>query len=223
LSKLFCTSYGAVSRFATGGHPGAFLHATHTFTTGDTILTGGIKANYTYNPMVMGAIASLSVSADVIQFQPGGTAWYLVIEQNGKRYYSFPFGAFYNTAWAKVAAANLTAANFDTNSWAGNAGIPPDGNRPDFSLTAAPLRFGFMFGNNRPEIAVLFRNDTTGISYVDIRDTLTSALIKRISFGPTVAKSVTLLQDTDGNGVPELAVVMLNTATQASAMPCPVP
>ena len=47
-------STGNVVRVATGGNPGAYLQATQTFTTGDTIWTGGIKTDYTYVPSVDG-------------------------------------------------------------------------------------------------------------------------------------------------------------------------
>jgi hypothetical protein len=46
-----------------------------------------------------------------------------------------------------VTASNLTETSFDTNPWAGWSGVLPDGNHPDFGLTGAPIRFGFMFGN----------------------------------------------------------------------------
>jgi hypothetical protein len=70
-------------------------------------------------------------------------------------------------------------------------------------------------GNGKPEIAVLFRNETTGIGYVAIRDSSTAAIVKQISFGAVSAQSVTVLEDTDGNGTPEIAVALLVPATQA--------
>ncbi len=140
-------STGHVVRVATGGNPGAYLQATHTFTTGDTIWTGGIKTDIKYDPSVEGAIQGVSVIADLLHPLGGATAWQLVLEQSGQRYYSFPFGGFSQHSWSTVSALNLAATNFDTNPWAGNAGILPDGNAPDFGAAAAPLSFGFMFGN----------------------------------------------------------------------------
>jgi hypothetical protein len=77
----------------------------------------------------------------------GSSAWQLVIEQAGQRYYSFPFGVTYAGGWQGVSALNLTEASFDTNPWAGWSGVLPDGNHPDFGPSGAPIRFGFMFGN----------------------------------------------------------------------------
>lgn len=142
-------SHGSAVPVLAGGNPGAFLQTTHTFTSGDTIWTGGIKTDYVYEPAVTGPIAAVSISADAKMFGAGASAWQLVVEQAGKRYFSFPLRAF-SGDWTSVTASDLTAANFDTNPWAGNAGILPDGNRPDFGATAAPLRFGFLVGNRLP-------------------------------------------------------------------------
>jgi hypothetical protein len=143
------TSSGTVTRNTTGGNPGAYLATALTMTYGDTIWTGGIKTDFQYNPASSGAIGTVSVSADVTMFSAGATAWQLVIEQGGKRYYSFPLGAF-TGAWTTVTRVGLTAANFDTNPWAGNPGVLPDGVRPDFGPAALPIKFGFMVGNRLP-------------------------------------------------------------------------
>jgi hypothetical protein len=140
------TSSGSVSRSASGGHPGAWLAVTHSFTSGDTIWTGGVKSDLSHDPATGGAFATVSVTADVAMLSSGASAWQVVVDQGGRRYYSFPFGTFSGT-WATVSAACLTAADFDTNPWAGNAGVAPDGNRPDFSSAGAPLRFGILVGN----------------------------------------------------------------------------
>ena len=59
------------------------------------------------------------------------------------------------------------------------------------------------------EIAVMYRNGITGAVYAAVRDVLTGALIKKISFGVLLAQSVAAMEDTDGNGVPEIAVMSL--------------
>ena len=141
------TSAGTATRVAAGGNPGAFLNIVHTVKFGDTIWTGGIKSDYTYNPAVQGAISALSLGANVRMPGPGASAWEMVVQQGGQRYYSYPFGAFSGSSWSGVTASNLTAANFDTNPWAGNGGVSPDGRHPDFSSTGAPLQFGFLVGN----------------------------------------------------------------------------
>jgi hypothetical protein len=71
--------------------------------------------------------------------------------------------------------------------------------------------------SGKPEIAVLFRNGTTGVITVAIRDAWTGALIKQISFGSGLAQSVTALEDTNGNGAPELAVLLLVPNSTAGA------
>lgn len=77
----------------------------------------------------------------------GSSAWQLVVEQAGRRYFSFPFGVIVAGSWQSVTASNLTAVDFDTNPWAGWFGIAPDGNHPDFGPAAVPLQVGFLFGN----------------------------------------------------------------------------
>lgn len=142
------TSNGTTTRVSTGGNPGAYLQAVDTFTTGDTIWTGGIKNDYSYNPAVDGAIATLSVTADVRQItNNGSSAWQLVVEQSGQRYYSYPWAGFSGSTWLHVTASDLSATSFSTNPWSGYLGILPSANHPDFGTTGAPIQFGFMFGN----------------------------------------------------------------------------
>ncbi len=142
------TSNGSAARVSTGGNTGAYFQVVHTFTTGDTIWTGGIKNDYSYNPSVDGAIATLAVTSDVRQIaNDGSSAWQLVVEQAGQRYYSYPWDSFSGGSWLSVTASNLSATDFDTNPWVGYSGISPTGNNPDFGSTGAPIQFGFMFGN----------------------------------------------------------------------------
>lgn len=117
----------------------------------DTSWIGGIKTDSTYNPMTSGEILNLSVTANAKSLG-SSSAWQLVVEQAGQRYFSFPFGTISSGSgnWISVSIANLTANNFDTNPWAGNAMQSPDGNSPNFSAGAAPMQFGFMFGNRTP-------------------------------------------------------------------------
>ena len=139
-------STGNAYHVAVGGHPGAYLGTTHTIYYGDTIWTGAIKSTYTYDPVTMGEIKSLAVSMDMTMMSLGETAWQLVIEQGGIRYYSVPFGAF-SGSWSTGRSVDLTASKFDTNPWAGNAGILPDGNTPNLSRTGKSLKFGVVVGN----------------------------------------------------------------------------
>ena len=167
------SSNGNAVTVATGGNPGAFLQATHTMTYGDTIWTGGIKTDFSYNTAVDGAIDFLSVTADLLHPSAGATAWQLVIQQEGQRYYSFPFGAFsHNNSWLTATASNLVATDFDTNPWAGNGGIIADGNQPDFGSAAMPLQFGFMFGNGLTSYGTL--TNTLGLDNFSVSSTTSS-------------------------------------------------
>lgn len=141
-------SSGNTINVASGGNPGAFLQATHSITYGDRIWTGGIKTDFFYDPVIYGAIDSLAINADLLHSPGGSSAWQLVIEQGEHQYYSFPRGVFYqNNLWSAVTLSDLVATNFDTNPSAGYDGVLADGIHPDFSSTALPLQFGFMFGN----------------------------------------------------------------------------
>jgi uncharacterized protein (DUF736 family) len=140
-------SNGSTMRVATGGNSGAYLQATHTIVAGDSIFTGGIKTNYTYDPSTEGAINTISVTADVKMLPIGSSSWQLVVEQGGVRYFSFPWNSFSNDSWAYVSVSALKATNFDTNPLAGRSGVAPDGRYPEFGSSGEPLQFGFAFGN----------------------------------------------------------------------------
>jgi hypothetical protein len=141
------TSTASVTRVATGGNPAAYLQFFHTIVFGDILYSGGIQGTFVYDPRVAGSIEEISLTADLFHPDPGGTAWQLVVEQSGTRYFSFPLNIFSQDDWDAVELESLTAASFDTNPLAGFSGVAPDGIRPDFSGTAAPLTFGMAFGN----------------------------------------------------------------------------
>jgi hypothetical protein len=171
------TSTGTGQRSAAGGNSGAYLWFSHTFTSGDTSWIGAIKSDSSYDPAEYGGIANLAISADV-ESNNGSSAWQLVIEQAGQRYYSFPFGVTVAGSWQVVSASNLTASNFDTNPWAGWSGVAPNGNHPDFGPAAAPLRFGFMFGNKVSGGGVATLSNTFGLDNFSL--TITPSEVVRI-------------------------------------------
>ncbi len=144
-------STGRMERLAGGGSPGAHLRFTHTFTSGDTSWIGAMKEDYTYNPHEKGEIQSLSVNADVNFLNFGGISWQLVVEQDGKKYFTVPWEQA-GPGLQTVKLPNLTPKDFDTNPWAdySSSGVQRDGNQPDFSSNAAPMKFGFLFGNRVP-------------------------------------------------------------------------
>ncbi|MCK4951875.1 MAG: VPLPA-CTERM sorting domain-containing protein [Gammaproteobacteria bacterium] len=155
------TSSGNAVTVATGGNSGAFLEVTHEIVYGDTVWTGGIKTDASYDPSLEGAIDYLSFGADLISPDGNSTAWQLVVEQGGQQYFSFPLLGYSDTSWNDYGLLELTAANFDTNPWADRGGITPDGNQPDFGSTGSSLQFGFMFGNRLTGPGVL--SNTMGL------------------------------------------------------------
>jgi|GEM_PF-1358121 len=69
-------------------------------------------------------------------------------------------------------------------------------------------------GNGKPEIAVLYRKSASGVVYATLRDGGTGAAIKTLNFGVVLAQSITVMDDTNGNGQPEIAVMSMNPAAQ---------
>ena len=67
--------------------------------------------------------------------------------------------------------------------------------------------------NGKSEIAVMYRDDTTGEIKVAINDSWDGTALNTINFGLAQAKSVTVLKDSDGNGVPEIAVTALPSSS----------
>ncbi len=145
------TSTTTATRTATGGNPGAFLSTTITVRLGDGAFAGAVKSDFSYSPATSGALQSLAASVSLAMIDPGESAWQLVIEQSGRRYFSVPYGTFpANGTWNARSATGLTAAQFDTNPWVGQPGVASTGQRPDFSATGAPMRFGIAVGNTIP-------------------------------------------------------------------------
>jgi hypothetical protein len=85
----------------------------------------------------------------------------------------------------------------------------PQGKQAPLALAEMPD----LNANGTPEIAVLIKNND-GSLVVDIRDALTSTLIKQVNFNKisALAKSLAVLGDLNGNGVPELGV-LIHTST----------
>ncbi len=144
-------STGRVERLAGGGNPGAHLRFTHAFTSGDTSWIGAMKDDYSFDPREKSEVLSLTVNADVNFLNFGGVSWQLVVEQDGKKYFTVPWEQA-GSGLQTVKLRDLTPKDFDTNPWAdySSSGVQRDGNQPDFSSNAAPMKFGFMFGNHVP-------------------------------------------------------------------------
>jgi hypothetical protein len=190
------TSSGTATRVTSGGNPGAYYEANHTFTTGDGVVTGGIKTDFEYDPATQGPLKNLAVSASLLHTPKGSSAWQFVIEQDGRRYYSFPYAVFEaNAAWARVKKTNLNARNFDTNSLAGIGGVQPDGNSPNLTGSGGRIRFGFAFSNTV----------TNGV------DTLTNQLgldnfLVSTSLAPTASIAASVPSGSEGGEFPQFLI-----------------
>lgn len=144
-------STGRMERLTGGGNPGAHLKFSHAFTSGDTSWIGAMKDDCSFDPREKGEILNLSVNADVNFLMFGGISWQFVVEQGGKKYFTVPWEQA-GSGLQTVKLRDITPKDFDTNPWANysSSGVQRDGNQPDFSSNAAPMKFGFLFGNRVP-------------------------------------------------------------------------
>ncbi len=83
------------------------------------------------------------------------------------------------------------------------------GNYTPLGLTEVPD----LNSNGNLEIAILYRNDSTKENGYIMRDSWSSVLIKSFVVGIVQAKSITVLSDTDGNSLPEVAITSLVSST----------
>lgn len=69
-------------------------------------------------------------------------------------------------------------------------------------------------GNSSPEEATLIKDSTAGTTQVWIRDSKTKSLLKKLNYGVGYEPvSLTVLEDTNGNGSQEVAVTVKRNAT----------
>jgi len=133
-------------RSATGGLPGAFRRMVHTMTIGPSSLrVFNDKVSAVYDPRVLGAIRAIDYTEDCSRISATTNAIdvgsFAMFEQAGRRYVSFN-GRGCLSLWVNNFAQlpSLVASDFR------QAAGPACGSGeacPDFSATAAPLRFGF--------------------------------------------------------------------------------
>lgn len=133
-------------RVASGGNPGAFRRMSYQVPQG---ASGARAFNWSstalYSPALQGAIATIDYAEDSIASQSSAvnnTLSFLAIDQNGRRFITtFSHPPQLLTSWS--AAANrprLLATDFQLlDGPACSAGE----SCPDFSATAAPMRFGY--------------------------------------------------------------------------------
>lgn len=141
-------------QMATGGNPGSYWDVAITLnaTTPDlgTALVGVFSINSTavYDPSVSGAIASIDYSEDSILLSTlnasigGGQSAAPALLQNGILYtLTLSTGVFAtpDTTWTSHQLMGLTAADFFSGTL-----------NPDFSVTGAPIEFGFWRAISHP-------------------------------------------------------------------------
>jgi len=131
----------------TGGHPGAFRNMVHTLPPGPSSLQVMHTAQTkTYDPATQGAIYVIDYAEDCM-VPSNTTSTYLVdsrllVEQAGRRYTTSGFSYCTTNSWnALPPQSTLGVQDFVLlDGLACGAGE----SCPDFSASAAPLRFGFM-------------------------------------------------------------------------------
>lgn len=129
-----------------------YLEITKTIYPGDAIYAGAIKTSFSYDPSKSGKILSASLTAAVQQINlPGSSSISLVVEQNGQKYYNkiTNNSSFSNTGtWSTARLSKLMVSDFDLNPRYGIGASEATGERPDFSIFGAPMKFGVAVGNS---------------------------------------------------------------------------
>jgi hypothetical protein len=140
---------GSVSAFqvASGGNPGVFRRIENTLNS--AIGTGVSNTVYgfhrfaggTYDPTVGGPILSINYAEDSQRISGGVQACGLAVRQGGVIYFgpAFLTPTAFGT-WATTTQAALVASQFDA--------LAPGMQNPDFSVSGAPLEFGFFRANS---------------------------------------------------------------------------
>jgi hypothetical protein len=135
-----------VERSASGGNPDAFLKTSLTMPSGiGTVTVLYLSNSAVHDPAVDGAIRSIDYAEDCAALLRGTATAVevkLLIEQNGRRFVSPPPAvACVSSSWKPVGNRSaLRAADFTQLD---GPACPATATCPDFSATAAPLRFGF--------------------------------------------------------------------------------
>jgi hypothetical protein len=130
---------------ATGGNPGPFRKMTFQVPAGN----GNARVFYsslpsTYDPATQGAVYVIDYSEDCIDLVPGfpgSSLSNLVIEQGGRRFLSNTFDGCNATTW-RTGVNRASLARGDFRLFDGPACAAGE-TCPDFSASAAPMRFGY--------------------------------------------------------------------------------
>jgi hypothetical protein len=131
---------GPMSQSLSGGNPGAYQAGQHT-TNGSfaAIYDGHWYLPGTYNPGTQGAITSIDVQYDYIDFSPGGTQNGVYVLQGGRNFFRY-VDSSEHTAWTALSLAGLTGTDLQ---WQEATASGVNNAQPDFSAAGAPIQFGY--------------------------------------------------------------------------------
>ena len=148
-----------------GGNPGSFQQTNQTLNQ-TPIGVSHLNPGFTYNPAVQGAITSINVSSDQIEFSPlaGFEVVYSILIFQNSTYYIAALDNLNQSSWTNFSFTGLTASDF-TSAFNGFTLPGPGPAEPNFSSTGAPIEFGFFSGNT--SIGSLF-NTSSGIDNLSI-------------------------------------------------------
>jgi hypothetical protein len=140
LYSMGTVTLGPMAHSATGGNPGDFQQGRHTSQGAfAAIYDGHLFLPGVYSPATQGAIATVDISYDLIDFSVAGVQSGLLVLQSGHTYFRYVDSNDY-AAWTTVGVNSIPG---DDVQWqeASAAGISQG--HPDFSATGAPITFGY--------------------------------------------------------------------------------
>lgn len=136
----------AESQATDGGNPGAYRSITYQMTGGpSSLVVNHFSAGATYDPAAQGAIYTIDVAEECGRTSvPSGSIFTgpmlsPMFEQAGRTYQPRDWRGACGSAWSGMRVSSMKADEFSSSGPACGA----NERCPDFSTTAAPLRFGF--------------------------------------------------------------------------------
>jgi len=135
------------TQVATGGSTGSYRQIVNTLNSAigqsfsNTVFAFHARAGATFSPSLSGGITGIDYSESSIRITGGVQACGVALLQGGTIYYG---PSFLNPStfgvWAPTTQTSLLATNFDA--------LAPGVQNPDFSVTAAPIQWGFFRANS---------------------------------------------------------------------------
>lgn len=137
-------SLGPMTQMLAGGNPNEYQRGRHvtngpfaSIYDGHEFVGGG-----SYNPGTQGAITSLDVCYDYIDFVGSGTQNGLLVQQGAREFIYFVDSSGPHAAWTTLSATGVTGVW--TPAWTEvTGGVTTNFTTPDFSASGLPLTFGY--------------------------------------------------------------------------------